>query len=452
METSHAFQDLLWGVERETHRILGDGSLSAAPHPETLKGPSFTKDFAESQLELVTVPHGSIDETMQELYDLTDKARRGIGSELLWPFSMPPRLPPDGKIVTARMESDGAGRAAERYRRGLTSRYGAARQMICGVHVNVSFGPELLAHLRSRAPLSEGEAHEARESDGWYLRLARNFVEDMPLFVMAFGATPFAETAGANGGASGDAIGDARRSGPAFSIRNSPLGYARAEYRPFLNLASVAEHLAGIERGMRTESESWRRMGLMRNGKPVQLNTRFFQKEKEFYAPIRFKRTVGPGESPLGALSMRGIQYLELRFFDVDPFSPVGISHDAMRVMQLFVLDGLTRVSHPRTNAELSAILGRADSAALADPLVETPARKLPGIPERLESLAPFARALGHEWEASLASFSRALMVPLESASARIARSFLDSGLSWTEFGARLASGASEEAYHDRAC
>jgi glutamate--cysteine ligase len=446
MDASLALQDLVWGIERETHRIGSDGSVSPAPHPVCLEEPRFTKDFAESQLEIVTGTHGSSEGAILELERLTEEAWRGVGDELLWPFSMPPRLPADGKIVTARMAKDGAGRAAERYRTGLSRRYGASRQMICGVHVNVSFGPRLLSHLRDSAPLSAEESKESRDTDGFYLRLTRNLFEDMPLLVMAFGASPYGER-----GRSDPPVGSTGMR-PAFSIRNSPLGYARTEYRPFLELDSVSAHLAGIRRGMRTESESFRRMGLVLDGKPVQLNTRFFQKEKEFYAPIRFKRTALAGESALAAIDLRGIQYLELRFFDVDPFSPSGLSRDALRVMHCFVLDGLSRVSRPKTNAELSAILARADSSALADPLVKTPAEIIPETGGRLASLAPIARSLGAEWEASLDSLSRALNVPHESASARIASSFLDSGLSWTEFGTHLASGVAEEAYHERAC
>jgi len=218
--------DINWGLERETHRIRPNGSISPTLHPAALIKTGFTKDFAESQLELVTKPHHSISETLRELTDLTLVAHREIEPELFWPFSMPPRLSGENGITTAHMGSDETGRLAEIYRRGLISRYGGARQMICGVHVNVSFGGELLSWLQKTSPLSADEKADRSESDGYYLRLMRNMIDDLPYLVTFFGASPVIE--------SGDAV---SAGSTAVSFRNSPFGYARKEYRPFLSSA-----------------------------------------------------------------------------------------------------------------------------------------------------------------------------------------------------------------------
>ena len=96
---------------------------------------------------------------------------------------MPPRLPADGEIRLARPGSGEGAAAAERYRNGLALRYGAARQMICGVHVNVSMRPALLAYLERTAPLSAEEAKERNPSDAYYLRLVRNLVDELAVLV-----------------------------------------------------------------------------------------------------------------------------------------------------------------------------------------------------------------------------------------------------------------------------
>jgi hypothetical protein len=58
----------------------------------------------------------------------------------------------------------------------------------------------------------------------------------------------------------------------------------------------------------------------------------------EFYAPLRPKASLDGEKGSLGALRSKGIEYLELRIFDLDPLEPVGISADAARFIQLFAL------------------------------------------------------------------------------------------------------------------
>ena len=46
------------------------------------------------------------------------------------------------------------------------------------------------------------------------------------------------------------------------------------------------------------------------------------QIENEFYGTIRPKRRIRPGERPLHALRERGVEYVEVRLMDLDPFRP----------------------------------------------------------------------------------------------------------------------------------
>ena len=64
-------------------------------------------------------------------------------------------------------------------------------------------------------------------------------------------------------------------------------------------------------------------------GEYNQLATSLLQIENEFYGTIRPKRVIRPGERPLHALRERGVEYVEVRCMDLDPFEPVGI--DARR-------------------------------------------------------------------------------------------------------------------------
>lgn len=77
---------------------------------------------------------------------------------------------------------------------------------------------------------------------------------------------------------------------------------------------------------------------MQRNGEWVQINTSVLQIENEFYATIRPKRVIRTGERPVEALCMRGVQYIEVRCMDIDPFEPLGISLETSRFLDAFLL------------------------------------------------------------------------------------------------------------------
>ncbi|RZL36544.1 MAG: glutamate--cysteine ligase, partial [Rubrivivax sp.] len=86
-----------------------------------------------------------------------------------------------------------------------------------------------------------------------------------------------------------------------------------------------------------------------------QLSTSLLQIENEFYSTIRAKRVIRSGERPLHALRERGVEYIEVRLMDLDPFEPVGIGADAMRVLDAFLLHCLHSDSPPDTPEEIAA-------------------------------------------------------------------------------------------------
>jgi glutamate--cysteine ligase len=93
-------------------------------------------------------------------------------------------------------------------------------------------------------------------------------------------------------------------------------------------------------------------------GEYNQLATSLLQIENEFYGTIRPKRVIFPGERPLHALRERGVEYVEVRCMDLDPFVPVGIEAPTMRFIDLFLLHCLLQHSPPDTPQEIAA-LGR---------------------------------------------------------------------------------------------
>ncbi|MSQ49272.1 MAG: glutamate--cysteine ligase, partial [Betaproteobacteria bacterium] len=130
------------GIEKESLRVRPDGRLSSTPHPAALGSalthPHITTDFSESQLELITDPHASVEACLEELTQIHQFVYDVIGEELLWGSSMPCGLPADDAIPIGQYGRSNIGRAKTVYRTGLANRYGRRMQAISGIHYNWS--------------------------------------------------------------------------------------------------------------------------------------------------------------------------------------------------------------------------------------------------------------------------------------------------------------------------
>jgi glutamate--cysteine ligase len=89
-----------------------------------------------------------------------------------------------------------------------------------------------------------------------------------------------------------------------------------------------------------------------------QLATSLLQLEAEFYGTVRPKRRVLPGERPLHALLERGVEYVEVRCLDLNPFCPIGIPEATLRFLDVFLLHCVLSESPPDNPEEIAA-LGR---------------------------------------------------------------------------------------------
>jgi glutamate--cysteine ligase len=65
---------------------------------------------------------------------------------------------------------------------------------------------------------------------------------------------------------------------------------------------------------------------------------------------------IRPAERPLHALRERGVEYVEVRLMDLDPFEPIGINASTIRVLDAFLLHCLLSDSPPDTPDEIRAV------------------------------------------------------------------------------------------------
>lgn len=348
------------GLEKESLRVRADGSLSSAPHPQglgsALTHPRITTDFSEAQLELITGVHAAVEGCLRELTELHQVVYREIGDEMLWTASMPCRLPEDDRIPIARYGSSNVGRMKTIYRQGLAHRYGRRMQAISGIHYNFSLPEAAWAPLREADP---GAGPEDLYRDRRYLALIRNFRRHAWLLLLLLGTSPAACATFAGGrGHRLAAWETGTLYGPgATSLRMGRLGYqSDAQASLAVSFNDLAGYGATLGRALSEPYPPYEAIGLRDGDDYRQLSTTLLQIENEFYGTVRPKRTVRSGERPLHALGERGIEYVEVRCLDVDPFSPIGIDAATIRLLDIFLLHCLLRDSPRDTPGEIAAI------------------------------------------------------------------------------------------------
>jgi len=339
------------GIEKESLRVQADGSLATTPHParlgSALTHPHITTDFSESQVELITGVHPNADACLQELTEIHQVVYRAIGDELLWAASMPCRLPADDMIPLGRYGNSNVGRAKSVYRMGLSYRYGRRMQTISGIHYNFSMPGQL--------------------TNDAYFSLIRNFRRHSWLLLYLFGASP-AVCSTFVGGREHELerlSGDTLYLPYATSLRMGRLGYqSDAQSSLAVSYNSLESYGASLQQALTQPYPAYEAIGIREGDDYRQLATSLLQIENEFYGTIRPKRVIRPGERPLHALRDRGVEYVEVRLMDLDPFYPIGIVASTVRLLDVFLLHCLLSDSPPDTPQELSAIIGNKQRVA----------------------------------------------------------------------------------------
>ena len=337
---------ILRGVEKESLRALPSGGLALTPHPvglgSALTHSQITTDFSESQVELITRAHGNVQSVLDdltELHQFTYRVLRDAGDEMLWASSMPCGLPTDETIPLARYGSSNIGRAKSVYHMGLGHRYGRRMQTISGIHYNWSL-PGL--------------------SNTEYFALIRNFRRHAFLLMTLFGASPAVCSTFVEGRPHGL---QSLPSGSMYmpygtSLRMGRLGYqSDAQSSLAVSYNSLESYAASLQDALTRPYPAYEAIGIMNpGGEYNQLATTLLQIENEFYGTIRPKRVIRSGERPLHALRERGVEYVEVRLMDLDPFETVGINATTMRFLDVFLLHCVLSDSAQDTPNEIAAL------------------------------------------------------------------------------------------------
>ena len=456
-DAEEIFPNIRRGIEKESLRITPDGHLSQKPHPSALGSalthPYITTDYSEALIELVTPTFDTLNQVFDHLGLLHRVVYHHVGEELLWVNSLPCLLGDESAIPIAEFGTSNIGRMKNIYRRGLDLRYGRRMQIIAGIHYNISVPDSFWKALG----ISESGAGEKQISNA-YMAAIRNFHRYCWILFYLFGASPAAcrsffadsDTCGLNELGSHTVYAQ-----HGTSLRMSNYGYRNpVQSEICINQNSVDDYIESLGKTITTPFPMYENYGVKSNGKYIQLNTNLLQIENEYYSVIRPKRRINPMEKPTHALRDRGVEYLEVRCIDLDPYDPIGISQAQAQFLDLLITFCLLHPSPPMTDEHYPIISESKDATVLngrnPDLLLIQNGERVKLKPwgleilEKLESIAElYDRSLGiDDYTKCVRAQRDKLENPDQTPSARILNELITNDEPFFEFAMRKAEEA----------
>lgn len=290
-----------FGLEVEQHRVLTNGKLSRHPYPAAFSSrrhnPYLKTDFCDNMFELAAPPVQGATAAVQNLKYLQQIVNDHLAAdERIWPLSIMAPLSADDLAFATTFNTR---QWMDDYHDYLGAKYGIARELMAGVHVNFSLHRDLIAALFA----ASGQSDLAAFKNHLYFRLAQGFVAHRWLFTYLFGASPVLANP-LKGMPDNLAF-------PVRSLRSSDYGYTNFPSET-ITYSSLGAQLDQLKR-------------FVAEGKFYSLH--------EFYGPVRLKSR----GANLDDLIAHGTERLEFRAFDLDPLSRAGISNDTLNFLEVFL-------------------------------------------------------------------------------------------------------------------
>jgi glutamate--cysteine ligase len=305
--------------------------------------------------------------------------------EILWNFSMPCAFQSEQEIKIAEYGKTNSGMLKHIYRKGLRLRYGSIMQCVSGIHFNFSLSEDSWDTLTN----SPDQSFINQK----YLGAIRNIKRNFWFLLERFGASPIAhESYLLNREHSLTKHGSNDLFLPwATSLRMSDVGYQSSMQNALkINYNNLDEFIDAIIKGINTPVKNFEEIGLLdEQGIPQQISTGILQIENELYDTVRPKRSGPSGSRPATLLKNEGIEYLELRGIDINPFIPEGIDENKIKLLDIFIMHSLISESPQVSDKEIEEIRanqktmvenGRSENIKLQQNGVSTPLQELKKI------------------------------------------------------------------------
>lgn len=285
--------DGLFEIEREGLRADLDGFLAK----DVLDFDSYHNEYCDCKFEIRSGVHDCIEDALDSLLDLTKRVQEVLKrkDQILWPFSNPPYVKDVEDIILNPKfpEVD-----------YLAKRYGRYKLLFCGVHLHFSFGEKLLeedfkySNCRSLATYK----------DRLYVHLCKQLSLYGWLLTLLFSASPLCDRSYFQKGVfDGDVY-----SGMS-SLRNSELGVWNY-FTPCFDYLNLNRYVQSIEHYVEED---------------------LLKRPNELFFPVRLMPS---GEHNFMALKENGVDNIELRMFDINPYCLAGVDIRDLKFAHLFMV------------------------------------------------------------------------------------------------------------------
>lgn len=289
-----------FGLEKESLRVLEDGTFSHTLHPFP-DDAHIVKDFCENQTEINTDVHPSVKDAMKELKihnrRIYEKLQSLEQKEYLWLFSNPPFIQKENDIPVAVFGGTHVSKTS--YRNYLSEKYGRYKMTFSGIHVNFSFAESLLKAdfdlWKEENPSDKENISYQEYKDQIYLKLAKRLALHGWILVAVTAASPVLDSSYLEKGVYGKTVFTGMG-----SVRCSEMGYWN-EFAPVFDYSDIGSYAESIRKYVKK--------GLLKA-------------PSELYYPIRLKPA---GENNLDTLQKNGVNHIELRMFDLNPLAEEGL-------------------------------------------------------------------------------------------------------------------------------
>lgn len=290
-----------FGLEVEEHRVLTNGKISRHPYPTAFRSrrhhPYLKTDFCDNMFELAAPPVQGGTAAVQNLKYLQQIVNDHLeADERIWPLSLMAPLSDDDLAFASHFNTR---QWMATYHDYLGEKYGTARELIAGVHVNFSLHRDLIEALFENSIATS----RAQFQNQLYFRLAQAFIAYRWLFTYLFGASPV--LANPLKGMPTDI------KFPVRSLRSSDFGYTNFPDET-ITYSSFEDQINQLQ-------------DYVDQGRFYSLH--------EFYGPVRLKSQ----GATLADIRENGCERLEFRSFDLDPLSRAGISNDTLNFLEVFL-------------------------------------------------------------------------------------------------------------------
>jgi len=347
-----------FGIEKESLRV-SESKISERKHQESMGSPLchkyITTDFSEALLELITPPFIDKNLGLTFLDNLHHYVSHKIDDEVIWPFSMPPYVISESEIPIASYGSSNLALFKTSYRNGLSYRYGRVMQAIAGIHFNYSLPDKIWC-----SSLFANEQIDSKELRAkMYFRTLRNLHRMNWLILYFFGASPIAsENFLTSKQTKLKKLGSHSYYLPyATSLRMSDLGYQNIHQSNLsISLNSLEEYAFDLKLATETNCEDYQKIFKETIVDYPQINSNILQIEDEYYAIARPKSSSVSNQRLTTQFNDGGVDYIELRSLDINPFQRIGIDLDTVHFLEMFLIYCTLKSSPPIYSLEIEEI------------------------------------------------------------------------------------------------